>query len=67
MKEFQIEEFGIIIDKGTLDSILCGENASPVADKMINEVYRILDANGVFICISYGNEDTRKSYFVHNK
>lgn len=64
MKEFPNEEFGLIIDKGTLDSVLCGENASPIADKMISEVYRILDNNGVFICISYGNEESRKSYFV---
>lgn len=64
MKEFSDGEFNIVIDKGTLDSILCGENANPLADKMINEIYRVLDKNGVFICISYSNEDSRKVYFV---
>jgi len=64
MKSFSNNQFNIVIDKGTLDSILCTENASTLVEKMIDEIYRVLDDNGIFICISYGNEDTRKAYFV---
>ena len=63
MKDFKDEEFNIVIDKGTLDSVLCGENAGGNVEKILNEIYRILASNGVFICISYGQEENRKSYF----
>ena len=65
MKEFLNEEFSVIIDKGTLDSVLCGENAIPLVDKMMKEVYRVLSSNGVFICISYADEDHRRTFFVN--
>jgi ubiquinone/menaquinone biosynthesis C-methylase UbiE len=64
MGDFKNNQFDVIIDKGTLDSVLCGENSIPLVDKMMKEVYRILDHNGVFLCISYGDEDHRKTYFV---
>lgn len=64
MKEFNSEEFNTIIDKGTLDSVLCGENGIPSAEKMLKEVQRILVKGGVFICISYGDENQRRSFFV---
>jgi EEF1A lysine methyltransferase 4 len=64
MKDFQNDQFNIIIDKGTLDSILCGENSIPIGEKMMAEVYRILAPGGTFICISYGDENNRKSFFV---
>ena len=65
MHQFQNEQFNFIIDKGTLDSILCGENSIPLVDKMIKEVYRLLATNGVYYCISYGDEDHRKTFFVN--
>jgi hypothetical protein len=64
MKDIPNEEFNVAIDKGTLDSILCGENAVPIGDKYIREVFRILSNNGVFICITYGDEEHRKTFFV---
>jgi hypothetical protein len=67
MKDFVNGEFNIVIDKGTLDSVLCGDNSVPNGEKMIKEVYRILASNGVFICITYGDEDHRKSFFVNIK
>lgn len=66
MKELPSGEFNIVIDKGTLDSILCGENSVPNGDKIIREVYRVLANNGIFICITYGDEEHRKTFFVNN-
>ena len=34
---------------------------------MMEEVYRVLKPNGVYICISYGHEDARMSYFQKEK
>ena len=66
MHNFKNGEFNVIIDKGTIDSILCGENSIPILDKMMRDVYRILDTNGVFISISFADEDHRKTFFVIN-
>jgi len=72
MKEFKNGEFNVVLDKGTLDSMLvriylllkCGDNSLPNAEKMMSEVNRVLTPNGVYICITYGDEEHRKSYFA---
>ncbi len=63
MKEFTNGSFNVVFDKALLDSVLCGENALPIVDKMINEIYRVLVNGGYYIVISNGNEDTRKHLF----
>ena len=62
MKDFQSGEFNTILDKGTLDSVLCGDNSVPLAAKMMGEVYRVLAPGGHYMCISYGDPETRKKY-----
>ena len=54
---FQDNSFEAVIDKGTLDSILCGDGSGPNAAQMLSEIYRVLSPNGVYICISYGVKD----------
>lgn len=66
MFELQSNEFNVVLDKGTLDSILCGDNSVPNAEKMMQEIYRVLAPKGVYICITYGNEEQRTHYFVNN-
>ena len=63
MEEFTNESFNVVFDKALLDSVLCGENALPIVDKMINEIYRVLVNGGYYIVISNGNEETRKNLF----
>jgi ubiquinone/menaquinone biosynthesis C-methylase UbiE len=63
MSEFTDGQFNVVIDKALLDSMLCGENALPIVDKMINEVYRVLCDEGVFIIVSNGDENNRKNLF----
>ena len=55
--------FDAVIDKGTFDSILCGDGSGPNADQMLGEVHRVLSPNGVYICISYGVKESRMAYF----
>ena len=62
MKDFQTGTFNTVIDKGTLDSVLCGDNSVPNAQKMISEVFRILAPGGHYICITYGDPEHRKKY-----
>ncbi|XP_017221297.2 uncharacterized protein LOC108198027 [Daucus carota subsp. sativus] len=54
MSVFQSDSFAAVIDKGTLDSLLCGHNSRENAAKMLREVARVLKANGVYILITYG-------------
>ena len=55
--------FDAVIDKGTFDSILCGDGSGPNADQMLSEVHRVLSPNGVYICVSYGVKESRMAYF----
>ena len=63
MKEIQTGYYNTVIDKGTLDSVLCGDNSVANAQKMISEVFRVLAPGGHYICITYGDPEHRKKYF----
>lgn len=65
MTEFKQGEYNIVMDKGTLDSVLCGDNSVPNAEKMLSEIHRVLSPNGIYICITYGDEEHRKKFFVN--
>ncbi|OMO58529.1 Methyltransferase type 11 [Corchorus olitorius] len=54
MNPFQPDSFDAVIDKGTLDSILCGNNSRQNATQMLKEVWRVLKDKGVYILITYG-------------
>lgn len=54
MKAFEDGSFDAVIDKGTLDSLLCGQNSKTNAAKMLNEVERVMKKGGVYILITYG-------------
>ena len=62
MKEIQTGTFNTVIDKGTLDSVLCGDNSVSNAQKMIAEVFRLLAPGGHYICITFGDPEHRKKY-----
>ncbi|XP_068663527.1 uncharacterized protein [Aristolochia californica] len=61
MSAFESDSFDAVIDKGTLDSLMCGPNASQNANKMLEEIGRILRSGGIFMLISYGAPNYRLS------
>lgn len=61
--EFEDNEFDVIFDKATLDSILCGENALPLVVEVMKELHRVLKVGGVYIIVSNANEENRKNLF----
>lgn len=61
--QFEDGSFDAVIDKGTFDSVLCGDGSGPNAELMLNEVHRVLSPSGVYICITYGQPEQRISYF----
>lgn len=62
MKEFSDGLFDTVLDKGTLDCILCGDNSVPNAAKMMAEIFRVLKPGGHYMVISYGDPEYRKKY-----
>ncbi|XP_078170715.1 uncharacterized protein LOC144564984 [Carex rostrata] len=59
MSFFSDESFDCVIDKGTLDSLMCGPDAPLSAAQMIQEVNRLLKPGGIFILITYGDPSAR--------
>ncbi|CAH9122932.1 unnamed protein product [Cuscuta epithymum] len=49
MSLFPDDSFDSVIDKGTLDSLMCGTNAPISACQMLGEVNRILKPGGVYM------------------
>lgn len=65
--EFPDDTFDAVVDKGTMDSVLCGEGSTANVGKMCSEVTRVLKPNGVFFIVSYGTPDNRLSYIENDE
>ncbi|KAH9315403.1 hypothetical protein KI387_024030, partial [Taxus chinensis] len=59
MSCFSNEYFDSVIDKGTLDSLMCGASAPLSAARMLEEVSRVLKPEGVYMLITYGDPRVR--------
>jgi len=59
--EFEDGNFEAIIDKGTFDSILCGDTSN--STQVLGEIHRVLSPTGVFICVSYASPEYRMKHF----
>ncbi|EFJ52055.1 hypothetical protein VOLCADRAFT_56160 [Volvox carteri f. nagariensis] len=61
MSEFLDCQFGSVIDKGTVDALLCSKDAAENIRSMFREVSRVLVPGGVFLLITLGGPDQRLS------
>ncbi len=59
---FDNSSFDVIIDKGTLDSVLCSEGASDNAHKTLKGIFQVLQPAGIYFCLSYGIPNHRLHY-----
>ncbi|KAL8542216.1 hypothetical protein ACS0TY_003178 [Phlomoides rotata] len=59
MSFFPDDSFESVIDKGTLDSLMCGTDAPFSASQMLGEVSRLLKPGGVYMLITYGDPTVR--------
>lgn len=57
--KYDNETFDLIIDKSTIDALLCGESSFASVATMLKEVQRVLKTGGVYMIISYGPPDNR--------
>ena len=61
--KYESETFDCVIDKSTIDAILCGEYSFYNTAKMLKEVQRVLKTGGTYFAISYGKPETRVFHF----
>merc|ERR1712167_115817 len=59
MREFANGTFDYAIDKGTIDSLLCGSNSTQNVYKYLCEVKRVLKPGGTLLVLSYGGPTKR--------
>ena len=59
--DFPDATFDVVIAKGIIDTILCGEGSTVNTTKMCNEVCRVLKPKGCFFVVSYGIPENRMS------
>jgi SAM-dependent methyltransferase len=53
----------VVLDKGCMDSVLCGEAAHARAAALLAEVHRVLAPGGVFVCVSHAPPEARLGFF----
>ncbi|KAA6358486.1 MAG: putative protein kinase domain protein [Streblomastix strix] len=54
--------YDAVIDKGTMDSILCGDGSYANVQKMLSGISKVLRPGGVFFAVSYGTSQNRLAY-----
>lgn len=61
------ETFDLVIDKSTMDALLCGDQSFLNVAIMTKEVQRVLKTNGIYLIISYGAPENRIVHLVNKK
>jgi len=59
--------FDLIINKGTMDSILCSNGALTNTKTMMQECSRVLKNHGSMVTVSHGKSDDRLMYFENEE
>lgn len=57
--KYKDETFDLIVDKSTIDSLLCSTHAFMNVAKMTKEISRVLKEGGIYLIISYGKPESR--------
>lgn len=65
--DFPEATFDTVIDKGTIDSLLCGSNSFHNVYVMNKQISRVLKKGGKYISITYGQPDTRMDHFQRKR
>jgi SAM-dependent methyltransferase len=56
---FPDQSFDLVIDKGTIDAIMCGDDCDELVNDTMSEAFRVLTDGGHFVCITFGSPGER--------
>jgi len=56
--------FDLVVDKSTIDALLCGDNSFINVAIMTKEIIRTLKVGGIYMIISYGQPENRIFHLV---
>lgn len=63
MPQLATASFGCVLDKGTVDALLCGDDDEADSLAMLRECERVLrPGSGVYVCVTYAPPRTRLRY-----
>lgn len=57
--KFKDEIFDLVVDKSTIDALLCGTHSFMKVAQMTKEISRVLKVGGIYFIISYGKPESR--------
>ncbi len=60
---FENKKFDMVIDKSTIDALLCGDLSFTNVCAMMNEIQRVLTVGGIYLCVTYGTAESRRLHF----
>lgn len=63
---YEDSSFDSVIDKCTIDGIMCSEDYLLTAHRVIMEIFRVLKIGGVYLMISYSSSSHRR-YLVKRR
>ncbi|RQO95586.1 hypothetical protein POPTR_009G055600v4 [Populus trichocarpa] len=66
MSFFPDKSFDAVVDKGTLDSLMCGSDAPISSVRMLGEVSRLLKPGGIYMLITYGDPKVRMPHLTRS-
>ena len=64
MPQYETGSFGGVLDKGTLDAILCGDSDSSDSAAMLAECFRLLQPGGTYFMITSAGPRSRLQYLL---
>jgi RAT1-interacting protein len=56
---FEADSFDLVMDKGTIDAIMCGDDGEVIVDATMAEAFRVLRNGGHFVEITFGTPAER--------
>ncbi len=62
--KYPSESFDLVIDKSTIDALLCGSCAYLNVGMMMKECQRVLKTGGYYVAVSYGVPENREFHFL---
>jgi ubiquinone/menaquinone biosynthesis C-methylase UbiE len=62
--DYPSETYDLVIDKSTIDTMMCTDNPITNVALMLDEAYRVLKPQGIYFALSYASPATRLEHIT---